>query len=89
MTWKRVVLTNRQVKEGHLDRMLQQWPRLVVASGNPKLPSPMMGDRQKDGTTAVYFPPETSPAWDDFLTQYDATPCGPPAERVTPMGRMG
>ena len=88
MSWKKITLTNLQVAHGHLDRILNQYLPLVVETKNTNLASPLMSKPDKDNITTVYFPPESSPAWDKILLEYSAISCAAPTESLTPMVRL-
>jgi hypothetical protein len=88
MTWKKVILTRDQVKQGHLDRIREAWMPLMLKSGNSNLVPPSMGEASRDGITNIYFSPETSPFWDEITSKYGAVSCETPAEHLTPMVRL-
>jgi hypothetical protein len=86
MLWQKITLTNRQVAQGHLERFLKESLSIKLKSGNPGIPSPLMGepDMENNNTINIYFSPEIVPFWTKLLSEYSSTPCDPPDEPVTP-----
>jgi len=86
MSWQKIILTNSQVTQGHLERFLKESLSIMVKSGNTDIASPLMGepDMDNDNIVNVYFHSEIIPLWADLLSEYSLISCDPPSEPVTP-----
>lgn len=80
MSWQKIT-----VNIGDVEYILSQYLHVMVKSGNPKLPSPLMGETGSGGITTVYFPPESVPFWDEILSKFSSVSCGSPEEPTEPL----